>query len=166
MRIVLGADPWGLELKEAVKAHLLKLGHDVSDLGGTAAAPAKYYEVAVLAAKKLQANETDRAILICGTGMGMAIVANKFKGVYASVVESALTARLCKAINNANVLTLGGLIFTPFTAIQAVDAWLSTTHTQGLEEHADFLQQALKDIAAIEDRAVKQQAASTGIKTN
>ncbi|MEI7729801.1 MAG: RpiB/LacA/LacB family sugar-phosphate isomerase [Verrucomicrobiota bacterium] len=151
MKIVVGADPWGLELKQAVKEHLQKLGHEVSDVGGTRETPAKYYDAAVLAAKALQAGQAERAILFCGTGMGMAIVANKFKGVYASVVESPLTAKLCKAINNANVLTLGGLIFTPFTAIQTVDAWLTTTHTQGLEEHADFLKQALKDIAALEE---------------
>jgi ribose 5-phosphate isomerase B len=155
MRIVLGADPWGLELKQAVSEHLLKLGHEVSDVGGTAEAPEKYYDAAVLAAKKLQAGEADRAILFCGTGMGMAIVANKFKGVYASVVESALTAKLCRAINNANVLTMGGLLFTPFTAIQAVDAWLATAHTQGLEEHSDFLKQALIDIEALEANALK-----------
>lgn len=155
MRIVVGADPWGLELKQAVQNHLLKLGHNVMDLGGTAAAPAKYYDIAAKAARQLQAGEADRAILFCGTGMGMAIVANKFKGIYASVVESALAARLSRAVNNSNVLTLGGLLFTPFTAIEAVEAWLNTAHTQGLEEHADFLRQALKDIAALEANTLK-----------
>ncbi len=153
MRIVVAGDPWGLELKEAVKKHLLELGHEVVDLGGHADAPANYYDVAAKAARKIQAIEADRAVLCCGTGMGMAIVANKFKGIYASVVESALTARLCRAVNNANVLTLGGLIVTPFVAIEAVDAWLATAHTEGLEEHTDFLRQALTCIGVIEDNA-------------
>ena len=153
MRIIVAADPWGLELKEAVKKHLLELGHEVADLGGHADAPANYYDVAAMAARKIRAREADRAVLCCGTGMGMAIVANKFKGIYASVVESALAARLCRAVNNANVLTLGGLIVTPFVALQAVDAWLATAHTEGLEEHADFLRQALTCIGAIEDKA-------------
>ena len=151
MRIVVAADPWGLALKNAVKEHLAGLGHEVTDLGCTEDAPANYYDVAAVAAKKIQAGEADRAVLCCGTGMGMAIVANKFKGVYASVVESPLAARLCSAVNRANVLTLGGLLMTPFTAVDSVNAWLETRHTQGLEEHAEFLCQALKDIAVIED---------------
>ena len=150
MRIVVAADPWGLELKNTVKDHLLSLGHEVEDVGGSADEPAKYYDAAVVAAKKIQNGEADRAVLFCGTGMGMAIVANKFKGVYASVVESAIAAKLCRAVNDSNVLTLGGLIVTPFIALKAVDAWLATKHTEGLEEHTEFLCQALKDIAAIE----------------
>jgi len=151
MRIIVAGDPWGLELKETVKTHLLELGHEVADLGGQADVPADYYDLAASAARKIQAGEAERAVLCCGTGMGMAIVANKFKGIYASVVESALTARLCRAVNNSNVLTLGGLIVTPFIALQAVDAWLATAHTEGLEEHTDFLKKALTCVAAIED---------------
>ncbi len=151
MRIVVAADPWGLELKNAVKVHLAALGHEVTDVGGNAESPANYYDVAAVAANKIQGGEADRAVLCCGTGMGMAIVANKFKGVYASVVESVQSAKLCRAVNNANVITLGGLLLTPFTALQAVDAWLTTAHTEGLEEHTEFLQQALKDIATLED---------------
>ncbi len=153
MKIVVAGDPWGVELKDAVKAHLQELGHEVVDLGGSKQADVKYYDAAASAARKIQTGEADRAVLCCGTGMGMAIVANKFKGVYASVIESALTARLCRAVNDSNVLAMGGLIVAPFVAIQAVDAWLATKHTEGLEEHTAFLQQALKDIAAIEETA-------------
>jgi ribose 5-phosphate isomerase B len=150
-----GADPWGLELKNAVKEHLAALGHEVIDVGCTAEQGANYYDVAGIAAKKIQDGEAERAVLCCGTGMGMAIVANKYKGVYASVVESVLAAKLCSAINKANVLTFGGMLLTPFMATQAVDAWLLTKHTEGLEEHTDFLCQALKDIAKIEDAVLK-----------
>ena len=155
MRIVVGGDPWGLGLKNAVKDHLVELRHEVTDIGGTEDAPMDYYVTAVAAAKKIQSGDADRAVLLCGTGMGMAIVANKFKGVYASVVESVLTAGLCRAVNDSNVLTMGGLIVTPHIAVQAVDAWLDTAHTQGLEEHTDFLKKALKSIADIEDTACK-----------
>lgn len=155
MRIVVGADPWGLELKNAVKQHLTGLGHDVFDAGCTAEKAENYYDVAAVAAKRIQGGEADRAILCCGTGMGMAIVANKFKGVYASVVESPQSARLCSAINKANVLTLGGLLLTPFTALEAVDAWLNTAHAEGFEEHTAFLCQALKDIAELETTLMK-----------
>jgi ribose 5-phosphate isomerase B len=155
MRIVVGADPWAVDLKEAVKAHLIELGHDVTDVGGHADDPVKYYDAAVAAARKIQSGEADRAVLCCGTGMGMSIVANKFKGIYASVVESALAARMCRAVNDSNVLALGALFLTPFVAIEAVDAWLTTKHTTGLEEHTEFLRQALKDIAAIEESLLK-----------
>ncbi len=155
MRIAVAGDPWGLELKNAIKSHLIEAGHEVIDLGGHTETPMNYYDVAVAAAKMIQRGEAERAVLCCGTGMGMAIVANKFKGIYASVVESPLTARLCRAVNNSNVLTMGGLLITPFVALQAVDAWLTTAHTQGLEEHTDFLHQALRDIAAIEENEVK-----------
>jgi len=150
MRIVVAADPWAVELKDAVKAHLAELSHEVTDLGGNSDKQVNYYDGAVAAAKMIQRGEAERGILFCGTGMGMAIVANKFKGIYASVVESAMTARLCRAVNNSNVLAMGALILTPFVALQAVDEWLNTAHTQGLEAHKDFLCQALKAIAEIE----------------
>lgn len=155
MRIVVAADPWGLELKNAVKVHLAELGHEVIDIGGSEAEPVDYYDAAVLAARKIRNGEADRAVLCCGTGMGMAIVANKFKGIYASVVESVLAAKLCRAVNDSNVLALGGLLITPFVALQAVDAWLDTAHTDGFEEHKDFLCRALKNIAAIEETTLR-----------
>jgi ribose 5-phosphate isomerase B len=155
MRIVVAADPWGLELKNAVKVHLVELGHEVIDIGGSEAESVDYYDAAVLAARKIRNGEADRAVLCCGTGMGMAIVANKFKGIYASVVESVLAAKLCRAVNDSNVLALGGLLITPFVALQAVDAWLDTAHTDGFEEHKGFLCQALKNIAAIEETTLR-----------
>lgn len=153
MRIAVAGDPWAVELKDAVKDHLVKAGHDVVDLGGAKGNDVKYYDAAAAAAKMIQNGEVERAVLCCGTGMGMSIVANKFKGVYASVVESPQAARLCRAVNDSNVLALGCLLLTPFTALEAVDAWLTTAHTQGLEEHTEFLKQALKDIAEIEQSA-------------
>lgn len=154
MRIVVAADPWAVELKDAVKAHLIELGHEVMDLGGDAACQVNYYDGAAAAARLIQSGEAERGVLFCGTGMGMAIVANKFRGVYASVIESPLTARLCRAVNNANVLTMGALLLTPFVALQAVDEWLNTAHTQGLEAHKDFLCGALKAIENIETQAI------------
>ena len=153
MRLVLAADPWGVELKETIKKHLIQHGHEVTDLGGTPTQNLNYYDLAATAAKMIQHHDADRGILFCGTGMGMAIVANKFKGIYASVIESTLAAKLCAAINNANILPMGGLLITPFIATQAVDAWLTTPHTTGFEEHTQFLCDALKHIATIEETA-------------
>ena len=152
MKIIVGGDPWGVGQKDIVKEHLAKQGHEVMDIGGGTDNDRPYYEVAEEAAKKLQEGAAERAILVCGTGMGMAIVANKFKGIYASVIESEFTARMCRAVNDANVLTMGSMVVAPYVAMQSVDAFLSTEHTEGLEEHADFLHTALKEIGKIEER--------------
>ena len=153
MKIIVGADAWGVELKDTVKQHLAKHGHEVTDIGGAAGQDRPYYEVAEEAARKLQAGAAERAVLVCGTGMGMAIVANKFKGIYASVIETEFTARMCRAVNNANVLTMGSMVVAPYVATKAVDAFLATEHTEGLEDVADFLHTALKEIGKLEERA-------------
>lgn len=153
MKIIVGADAWGVELKDTVKQHLAKHGHEVTDIGGTPGNDRPYYDVAKEAARMLQAGAAERAVLVCGTGMGMAIVANKFKGVYASVIESEFTARMCRAVNNANVLTMGSMVVAPYVAIQAVDAFLTTKYTQGLEDVADFLHTALVAVGQIEQEA-------------
>ncbi len=152
MQIVMGADPWGRELKDTVKDHLRQQGHEIIDIGMTDdKTDIPYYQVAATAAKTIQAGGADRGILFCGTGMGVAVVANKFKGITASVVESEFTARMCKAVNNANVLTMGAMVVSPHIATLAADAWLTTKHTEGLEQFADFLTGALTEIESIED---------------
>jgi ribose 5-phosphate isomerase B len=152
MKIVVGSDPWGFELKNAVKEHLEQGGHEVIDVGGaTAEDDVPYWETASAACKRIQEGEAERGILFCGTGMGMAIVANKLKGIFASVIESAATAKLCRAVNNSNVLTMGGLLVTPFVATQAVDNFLTTKLSDGLEEHAEFLKKAIKEVGAIDE---------------
>ncbi len=99
----------------------------------------------------IQECKAERGILFCGTGMGMSIVANKFKGVTASVVESVYAAELCRSINNSNVLTMGSMLIAPWKARKMVDVWLDTEHTQGLEPFADFLKQAVKEVDAIDN---------------
>ncbi|MCP4642634.1 MAG: RpiB/LacA/LacB family sugar-phosphate isomerase [bacterium] len=157
MKIVMGADPWGVELKDAVKEHLQGAGHEVADIGSTGPDnEIPYYDAAASAARLIQAGDAECGVLFCGTGMGMAIVANKFKGIYASVIESEFTARMCKAVNNANVLTMGSMVVTPYIAIRSVDAWLSTRHTEGLEEFEGFLKTALTEVAKIEATAMEE----------
>ncbi len=156
-KILLGADAWGMELKDAIKEHLVKKGYSIVDIGMTSSEePIAYYTVAATAAKKIQDKEVERAILFCGTGMGVSIVANKFKGVYASVIESEYTAQKCKAINNSNVLTMGGMIISQYRAKLAVDNWLETSHTEGFEpDLAKFLKDSLEEIAKIEETQFK-----------
>jgi ribose 5-phosphate isomerase B len=156
-KLLVGADPWGMELKDIIKEHLEKKGYEIIDIGTyNSENPMDYYSISETAAKKIQNNEVKKAILFCGTGMGVAIVANKFKGIYASVIESEFTAKMCKAINNTNVITMGGMIISPYRAKLAVDNWLETTHTEGFEgELAEFLKNSLKEIAKIEEKQFK-----------
>ncbi|MHC4562016.1 MAG: RpiB/LacA/LacB family sugar-phosphate isomerase [Planctomycetota bacterium] len=156
MNIVIGADPWAAELKGAIKAHLTEEGHTLTDVGTIGDNKVDYYEVGARAARAVQAGQAERGIVLCGTGMGVALVANKFKGVTASVVESAFAAKMCRAINNANVLAMGAMIVAPYQAMMAVDNFIATEHTDGLPgDLATFLKDSLVKIAAIEEENMK-----------
>ncbi|GLC29435.1 RpiB/LacA/LacB family sugar-phosphate isomerase [Clostridium omnivorum] len=153
MKIVLGSDKSGFPLKEAIKKYLTEKGHDIVDVGTQDMEHGMpYFKVAPLAAELVASKECEKGILICGTGMGMAIVANKFPGIYASVVESVYGAKMCRAINNANILTMGGWIIAENMGIEMVNAFLETEFTQDLEEwRKDFLKNAYKEVGQIED---------------
>jgi ribose 5-phosphate isomerase B len=159
MKIIIGADIAGFELKEAVKEHLIKHGRDLVDIGmHNAKDQIPYYEVASTAAKMIQSGEADRGLLFCGTGMGVSIVANKFKGIYASVVESEFTGERCKIINNSNIISMGGWVVSPFRAKKIADLWLEASFAKGkkeLEEVADFLKSAVSEIEKIEENTMK-----------
>ena len=151
-KIVIGSDQWGLRLKDELADYLREKGFEVEDIGTkNEAEPVPYFEVAANAARKIQSGEGKRAVLCCGTGMGMAITANKFKGVYAAVIESEFAAMKAKAINNANVLTMGFEMISFPKAKMALDLWLSKEHTEGFEEIGDFLKEGLATIKQIED---------------
>lgn len=135
MKIAIASDLSGLELKEAIVKHLIELGHDVSDLGTKSAdAPMPFIKAAPPVAEAIQKGEAERGILICGTGMGMSQVANKFKGVRAACVESVYAARMCRAINDSNVMCMGGWIIAPTMGIVMADAFVQTDFTQDLED--------------------------------
>ncbi len=149
MKIVIAADPFAVALKDAILAHLKEKGHDVVDVGATAGKEIPYYDSAPVASKMLQDGKVERAILLCGSGMGMSVIANRFKGVVASVVESVFAAKMCRSINNANALCLGSMIWGEWMAKEAVDVFLATKFTEGLEGIADFLKDAEKKVEAI-----------------
>ena len=152
-KIIIGSDKSGFTLKEAVKAHLTELGYEVEDCGTqTKNEGIPYFKVAPVLAKKIQAGEYEKGILICGTGMGMAIVANKFKGVYAAVCESTYAAEKCRAINDANILTMGGWIIAETLGCEMVDKFLNTSFTQNLEEWRQVnLRKAKTEVANMEE---------------
>ena len=152
MKLAIGSDKSGFELKEAIKTHLEDRGIQVDDLGTRDLEQAKpYFEVASTVAPLVQKGEYDCAILICGTGMGMAVVANKYQGVYAAVCESTYAAEKCRAINDANILTMGGWIVAPQLGCDMADRFLDTDFTQGLEEwRQTFLKNAKTKVGEIE----------------
>jgi ribose 5-phosphate isomerase B len=156
MKIGLGADPFGVELKEQIKHHLEERGFTCVDLGGSAEEGRSYYEVADDLGSRVTRGELDRGVLICGTGMGMAIIANKHPGVYAAVCEDPTAAARARSINNANVVTLGGMITAAWRGREIVDTFLETEFKSGWDEDIrTFLDQSMNDIEAIERRRFK-----------
>ena len=153
MKVIIGSDKSGFSLKEAVKAHLIEQGHEVEDGGTLDLDNVKPFFVAAPAiAPRIASGEFPRGILICGTGAGMAILANKYKGVYAVPCSDAYDARMCRAINDANVMTMGGWKLAPEVAIEMADIFLSTEFTQGLEPwRQEFLKGAKGKVTALEE---------------
>ncbi len=98
----------------------------------------------------MQSGTADKGILVCGTGQGMAIVANKHRGVYACVADSIFSGERAKIINNANVITMGGWITAPFLGVQIAQAWLAMAFAQKMEFKRDFLQKNFELVQSIE----------------
>jgi len=157
LRIAIASDLSGFPLKRELVRYLReKPDLSILDLGiPSENEPQPYYVQAPKVAEAIQRGEADRGILICGTGQGMAIVANKHKGIYACVVTDIFSAERAKIINNANVITMGGWITAPFLATQIVDAWLSVAFTQKMEFKREFLTNAFLQVQALEGRTFK-----------
>ena len=153
MKLAIGSDKSGFAVKEAVKAYLLENGYETDDLGTVDLNQVHpYYQVASEVAPQVRDGSYDKAILICGTGAGMCVVANKFKGVHAVACESLYAAKMARAINNANVLCMGGWIVGPEMAIEMVKAFLTTDWCQDLEDwRAVNMHKFAAQVAAIED---------------
>jgi len=151
-KLFIGSDKSGYELKEAVVAYLKENNYDFEDIGTTDVEnPFGFFEVADKGSKAIQAGTYDRGILICGTGMGMSIVANKHEGVHAAAVESTFAAEKCRAINDANVLCMGGWIIAPIVGVEMARLFLETEFTQNLEDwRANNLRKARTIVREIE----------------
>lgn len=131
MKIAIGSDHAGLELKAELVGHLREAGHEVVDHGAYDDQSVDYPDFAQRVGKAVAANEVDRGLLVCGTGQGMAITANKIPGVRAAVVSDTFSARMAMAHNDARVLCLGQRVVGPGLALDIVDAWLSTSFEGG-----------------------------------
>ena len=124
-KIIMGCDHLGRELKDSIKEHLISKGIEVNDIGVNSDDAVDYPDIGKALSKKVQQKEYERGILVCGTGAGMAIVANKFSGVRAVCVNDAYTAERSIASNNAQIITFGALITGAPNAKMYTDIWLS-----------------------------------------
>jgi RpiB/LacA/LacB family sugar-phosphate isomerase len=149
MLTAMASDHGGFRLKEELVAFVRGLGHEVRDLGCLDEGSVDYPGLGEVVAEKVSRGEVERGILICGTGIGMSIVANKFPGVRAALVNHVYTARLAKEHNDANVLVMGGRVVGLGLACEMVRAWLTAEFQRG--RHLTRLQQ----LEAIERRNFK-----------
>jgi ribose 5-phosphate isomerase B len=143
--LVIGSDHGGLELKEAVKADLTARGIVVADYGTDNCDSVDYPDFAEKVAGAVSRGEGTLGILICGTGIGMSIVANKFSGVRAALVTDEFMAQMAKQHNNANILVLGGRVLSVPLATKMVKVWLDTAYEGGRH------QQRLDKITRLEE---------------
>ena len=134
MRIAIGSDHRGYHLKEQLIALLRTKGHEVDDEGTHGAESVDYPDFAALVAKKVSQRAVERGILICGTGIGMAIAANKFSGVRASPCSDEVTAEMSRRHNDLNVLCLSADMLSPRTAERMVEVWVATPFEGGRHE--------------------------------
>jgi ribose 5-phosphate isomerase B len=131
VRITIGADHAGFGLKEAVKAHLIESGHAITDAGTHSLESVDYPVIAAAVAGDVASGAAEFGVLVCGTGLGMAIAANKVSGVRAVQVNDAAFAEMARRHNDANVVTLAGRSIDEATAFAIVDAFLATTFEGG-----------------------------------
>ena len=131
MKIAIGADHAGFALKEKLRARLVQEGHEVVDYGTNSADSCDYPDYAQAVGREVGAGRTDRGILVCSTGIGMAIAANKIDGVRAAPAQSEDEVRLTREHNDANVLTLGAKYLDDVHAESLIDVFLNTEFTGG-----------------------------------
>jgi len=129
--IVLGSDHGGFELKEAIKTMLRERGIVVEDMGTRDENSVDYPDFGERVARKVSSGEAEKGVLVCGTGIGMSIVANKFPGVRAALAADPYMAKMAKQHNNANILVLGGRVLDENEASEMVATWLDSQFEGG-----------------------------------
>lgn len=142
MRLIIGADHGGVELKALLKERLIAEGHTVEDVGTMDIAAVDYPDIAEKLCKKLLNDGYDRGILVCGTGIGMSIAANKIHGIRAALITDTFSARMASAHNDANVVTLGARTLGPELAWEILKANLEEPHLGG--KHAVRVEKIMK----------------------
>ena len=131
MSIAIGCDHNGFRLKELIKEHLKALGRDAEDYGVYSEDPVDYPDIALRLAEAISQGKHERGILICGTGIGMAIAANKVPGVYAATCHDAFSTERARKSNNAQIMTMGAQVIGPELAKSLVAIWLKSEFQGG-----------------------------------
>ncbi|HVC18866.1 MAG TPA: ribose 5-phosphate isomerase B [Vicinamibacterales bacterium] len=153
MRIALGADHAGVDLKDAIRQVLEDRGLAVEDLGTVSHESVDYPDFAVQVAVAVASGRSDRGILVCGTGIGMAIAANKVAGIRAAVVGDLESARLCREHNDANVLAIGARVTPVDRALAIVALFLDTAFEGGRHQRrVDKINTIERESASLEGR--------------
>lgn len=134
MRIAIGCDHGGISHKDAIKEHLIRHGHSVEDFGIDHGGSADYPDIAESVCKSIVSGKNELGILVCGTGIGMSIAANKIKGIRAAACSDHFSAKYTRMHNDANVLCLGGRVIGEGTAIELTDLFVKTKFDGG-ERH-------------------------------
>ncbi len=138
MKLAIGCDHGGIDLKIEILKHLEERGIEVVDFGIKEYQSVNYPEIALPLAKAVAAKECDMGILVCGTGIGMSIAANKVKGIRAAVCSDHFSAKFTRLHNDANILCLGGRVIGPGVANEMVDLFIDTEYEGG--RHATRVQ--------------------------
>ena len=146
MKIAIGCDHGALDLKNALVAHLKDKGYEVSDFGTYTAASCDYPEFAAAAAKAVACGECDKGIVLCTTGIGVSITANKVKGIRCALLSDLMSARLTREHNDTNMMALGAGVVGQMLALQIADTWLETEFS-GDERH----QRRINKLMAVEE---------------
>ena len=134
-KISIGSDHGGFEYKDVIKNFLTNEGYEVIDEGTYSKESCDYPEIAKQVAKKVSTGEVSRGILICGSGIGMSIAANKVKGIRAALCSEATSARLSREHNNSNVLCMGQRLIGETMAVEIVKVWLNTEFSGGRHQN-------------------------------
>ena len=131
LRIAVGSDHAGFALKKKVREYLVSRGYEVEDHGADSTESVDYPDYAERVATRVAAQEVAFGVVVCGTGIGVAMSANKVPGIRAAPCNDTLTARMAREHNDANVLTLGGRVLDESTARKILDVWLGTPFAGG-----------------------------------
>ncbi|MGI5824365.1 MAG: ribose 5-phosphate isomerase B [Bacillota bacterium] len=152
MKIAIGSDHAGFGLKEVIKKHLEELGYEYKDFGTFDESSVDYPDYAFYVGKAVQSGEYERGILVCGTGIGMSITANKISGIRCALCHDVFSAKATRQHNDSNVLAMGARVIGNTLALKVLDAWLEAEFEGG--RHA----RRVDKISNIEDTMAVERA--------
>lgn len=135
-RFIISAQTVAIELKDFVKKHFEDKGYEVIDVGANSEKPMTYIEAGSNAARAVKDGVAEFAIVMCGSGMGVCMAANRFPGIHCAICESIYTAKLARSINNANILAIGANIIAPKLATLMIEEFINTPFLDGFSENA------------------------------